>query len=110
MSERPTPDHQHAADAKISRRAHISSAAVGAGGLLMRLWAAARMPVGPQQLGSFVAGAGGVGITSSAVLPVFSCAFARQVVNPTSNKPPMIKMSQAMFFVKAAKLQGSDQS
>ena len=39
-------------------------------GLLMLLWAAARMPVGPQQLGSFVAAAGAIGISAIALQPV----------------------------------------
>ena len=39
-------------------------------GLLMLLWAAARMPEGPQQLGSFVAAAGALGITAIALQPV----------------------------------------
>ena len=41
-----------------------------AGGLLLLLWAAARMPVGPAQLGSFVAAAGAIGITALVLQPV----------------------------------------
>ena len=51
-------------------RALTGLAAAIAGGLLMLLWAAARMPVGPQQLGSFVAAAGAIGITAVALQPV----------------------------------------
>ncbi|WP_375392974.1 putative bifunctional diguanylate cyclase/phosphodiesterase [uncultured Sphingomonas sp.] len=39
-------------------------------GLLMLLWAAARMPLGPQQLGAFVAAAGAIGVTAVALQPV----------------------------------------
>ena len=45
-------------------------AAAIAGGLLLLLWAAARMPAGPAQLGSFVAAAGAIGITAIALQPV----------------------------------------
>ena len=41
-----------------------------AGGLLLLLWAAARMPVGPAQLGSFVAAAGAIGVTAVTLQPV----------------------------------------
>ena len=39
-------------------------------GLLLLLWAAARMPAGPAQLGSFVAAAGAIGITALVLQPV----------------------------------------
>ncbi|WP_419809869.1 EAL domain-containing protein [Sphingomonas sp.] len=45
------------------------SAAI-AGGLLLLLWAAARMPAGTAQLGSFVAAAGAIGVTAIALQPV----------------------------------------
>ena len=41
-----------------------------AAGLLLLLWAAARMPAGPAQLGSFVAAAGAIGITALVLQPV----------------------------------------
>jgi hypothetical protein len=54
---------------RINRALTLLAGAI-AGGLLMLLWAAARMPVGPQQLGSFVAAAGAIGITAIALQPV----------------------------------------
>ncbi len=51
-------------------RALTGLAGVIAGGLLLLLWAAARMSIGPQQLGSFVAASGAIGITAIALQPV----------------------------------------
>ncbi|WP_425230542.1 EAL domain-containing protein [Sphingomonas sp.] len=51
-------------------RVLMTLASIIAGGLLLLLWAAARMPAGPAQLGSFVAAAGAVGITAIALQPV----------------------------------------
>ncbi|MDB5695090.1 MAG: diguanylate cyclase [Sphingomonas bacterium] len=51
-------------------RALLLLAAAQAAGMLTLLWAAARVPEGPIQLGSFVAAAGAVGITAIALQPV----------------------------------------
>ena len=51
-------------------RALMLLAAGTAGGLLLLLWAAARMPAGPAQLGSFVAAAGAIGISALVLQPV----------------------------------------
>ena len=51
-------------------RAMMLLAGGTAGGLLLLLWAAARMPVGAAQLGSFVAAAGAIGITALVLQPV----------------------------------------
>ncbi len=54
---------------RLNRALTVLSSAIAAG-LLILLWAAARMPMGPQQLGSFVAAAGAIGITAIALQPV----------------------------------------
>ena len=54
----------------LLNRALLGLAAGTAGGLLLLMWAAARMPAGSAQLGSFVAAAGAVGITALVLQPV----------------------------------------
>ena len=54
---------------RLNRALTVFAAAIAAG-LLLLLWAAARLPAGSAQLGSFVAAAGAVGITAVVLQPV----------------------------------------
>ena len=54
----------------VLNRALMLLASGTAVSLLLLMWAAARMPAGPSQLGSFVAAAGAVGITALVLQPV----------------------------------------